>query len=198
MGAAALVVFPTLAHAELTTTMRLGARSADVTELQTFLAQDNTIYPQGLVTGYFGSLTKSAVSNFQARYGLGRDGIVGPLTRAAINERMGGGMTNNGMAPTISPVSVNPSKNNASVSWSTNTPATGLVYYSTTPLSTYEYNNSVTVSGMTAMTDNNQHSIQSVALPNLQGGTTYYYLVYVTGQNGQVSVTWPSTFMTTN
>lgn len=194
----AVSAIPAIASAELTTTMKVGARSADVTELQTFLAQDNTIYPQGIVSGYFGSLTKSAVSNFQARYNLGRDGIVGPMTRAVINQQMAGGMGNSGNAPVISPVTVNPSKNNASISWTTNTPSQGIVYYNTSPLSTYEYENSVTVSGMTAMTDNNQRTTQSVALPNLQGNTLYYYLVYVTGQNGQVSVSWPATFMTTN
>ncbi len=198
LGAMALSAIPAIASAELITTMKVGSRSADVTELQTFLAQDTTLYPQGLVTGYYGFLTKAAVSNFQARFGLGRDGIVGPLTRAVINQQLLGGMGNNGTAPVISPVSVNPSKNNASISWTTNTPSQGLVYYSTTPLSTYEYENSVTVSGMTAMTDNNQRTTQSVGLPNLQGNTLYHYLVYVTGQNGQVSVTWPATFMTTN
>jgi len=56
--------------ATLTRQLELGMRGDDVSSLQTFLAQDVTIYPQGLVTGYFGSLTKSAVSNFQARNGI--------------------------------------------------------------------------------------------------------------------------------
>ena len=38
-----------------------GARGADVTSLQQLLAADASVYPEGLVTGYFGSLTRAAV-----------------------------------------------------------------------------------------------------------------------------------------
>jgi len=37
-----------------------------------------------------------------------------------------------------------------------------------------------------------------VSLQNLQPNTTYFYLIYTTDQKGNVSVTWPSTFQTTN
>ncbi len=198
-GAMVLILIPTAASAELTTTMRTGSRSSDVRELQTFLASDRAIYPQGLVTGYFGFLTKAAVSNFQSRNSLSKDGIVGPMTRAVINQQMGGVVNNNnGNAPTISNVYINPSRNSAVVNWATNTPAQGKVYYSSSPLSTYEYENSVDVSGQVAMTDLNQRNSQNVSLNNLQANTIYYYLIYVTGQNGNVSVTWPATFTTSN
>jgi peptidoglycan hydrolase-like protein with peptidoglycan-binding domain len=133
---------------------------------------------------------------YQTAHSLSADGIVGPMTRAALNG--GGQQTTNGNAPTISSVYVSPSRNSVSVNWGTNTPAQGKVFYSTSPLTTYEYENSVDVSGMTAMTDTSARTSQSVSLTNLQAGTTYYYLIYTTGQNGEVSVTWPSTFMTTN
>ncbi len=198
LGAMALILIPTIASAEITTTLKTGSRSSDVTELQTFLATDSTIYPQGLVTGYFGFLTKAAVSNFQSRNGLSKDGIVGPMTRAVINQQLGGNIGNNGNAPTISGVYVSSSRNNANVIWNTNTPAQGKVFYSSSPLTTYEYENSVDVSGQVAMTDLNARTSQNVSLSSLQAGTTYYYLVYTTGQNGNVSVTWPATFMTAN
>ena len=198
LGALALVLAPTIASADITTSLKLGVRNSDVITLQTFLATDSSLYPQGLVTGYYGSLTKAAVIRFQNRNGLSPDGVVGPMTRAVLNQQMGGGLSNSGMAPTISSVYVNPSRNSASVNWGTNTPAQGMVYYSTNPLSTYEYENSVTVSGQTAMTDSSARTSQSVSLNSLQAGTTYYYLIYTTGQNGNVSVTWPSTFTTTN
>ena len=38
-----------------------GERNSDVTSLQQFLAADVSVYPEGLVTGYFGSLTRAAV-----------------------------------------------------------------------------------------------------------------------------------------
>lgn len=37
-------------------------------------------------TGYFGSLTKKAVQNFQTKYGLNPDGVVGKITRSKLNE----------------------------------------------------------------------------------------------------------------
>ncbi len=195
--ALSIIAIPTLASADLSLLLKYGSRGTEVSALQTFLARDNTIYPQGLVTGYFGSLTKSAVSNFQARNGLSHDGIVGPMTRAVINQQMGGVVLTGG-APTISNVYTTSSRNSVSVNWNTNELAKGVVYYSINPLSTYEYENSVDVSGTTAMTDSSARTLQNVSIQNLQAGTTYYYLIYTTDQAGMVSVTWPTTFTTTN
>lgn len=189
IAAFAFVFLPLTAFAELTTTMKVGSRGADVKELQAFLGVG--------ADGVFGLVTKGAVMRYQTAHSLFADGIVGPMTRAALNG--GGQQTNNGNAPAISNVFVNPSRNNATVNWGTNVPSRGMVYYSTSPLVTYEYENSVDVSGLTAITDSdNTHMSQSVSLLSLQAGTTYYYLVYTTGQNGNVSVSWPATFTTTN
>lgn len=75
-------------------TLRFGMTNDDVKRLQTLLATDPAIYPEGLTTGYFGSLTHRAVRNFQAKYGIvstGNEestgyGLVGPKTRAKIKE----------------------------------------------------------------------------------------------------------------
>jgi hypothetical protein len=77
------------------TNLSLGMRNMDVTRLQQFLkAQGPGIYPSGLVTGYFGNLTKLAVIKFQEKYksevltpaGLSKGtGFVGNLTRQKIN-----------------------------------------------------------------------------------------------------------------
>ena len=54
--------------------------------LQQFLKdQGYQIYPEGLVTGNFGNLTKSAVIRFQGKYGIIQTGFVGILTRTKIN-----------------------------------------------------------------------------------------------------------------
>ena len=78
--------------------LRFGMRGEDVKCLQQFLkSQGPEIYPEGLVTGYFGPLTFSAVKRFQQKYwqeilspwGLTKDqptGFVGPTTRAKINQ----------------------------------------------------------------------------------------------------------------
>src|SRR5689334_1364942 len=92
MCAALLAVGMTnVAKADITTTLRVGSRGSQVSQLQSFLKTDSSIYPQGLVTGYFGSMTKAAVIRLQAREGLAADGIVGPITRARINTLIGGG-----------------------------------------------------------------------------------------------------------
>ncbi|MCX8015752.1 MAG: peptidoglycan-binding protein [Patescibacteria group bacterium] len=68
-----------------TKTLQKGMSDPEVTTLQQVLKTDSSIYPEGLVTGYFGSLTEAAVKKFQAKYGLDQVGIVGPATRAKLN-----------------------------------------------------------------------------------------------------------------
>jgi len=73
---------------QFTSDFGLGSRDAStagaVTELQRFLAKNPTLYPEGLVTGYYGNLTKRAVQRFQASKGISQTGYVGPLTRDAV------------------------------------------------------------------------------------------------------------------
>ena len=76
--------------------LKYGSKSNDVKYLQVFLkSQGTVIYPEGLVTGYFGPLTKQAVIRFQLKYKLITSdqniaaGYVGPKTRNLINEMMG-------------------------------------------------------------------------------------------------------------
>lgn len=65
----------------------IGVRNTqEVQCLQQFLKdQASGIYPEGLVTGYFGNLTSLAVKRFQAVHGIPQTGFVGPLTRAKMN-----------------------------------------------------------------------------------------------------------------
>ena len=78
----------------LTRTMKRDSRSSEVYALQSFLALDKSIYPEGLATGYFGPATERAVQRFQAKgalvdYGTPGStgwGIVGPKTRDLIEK----------------------------------------------------------------------------------------------------------------
>jgi hypothetical protein len=87
--ATSAVLFTPRASAQVTgsinSQLEIGMSGPAVTQLQTFLAMDSSIYPEGLVTGYFGSLTRAAVLRFQARYGIDQVGRVGPQTLARIN-----------------------------------------------------------------------------------------------------------------
>lgn len=56
-----------------------------VSALQSFLVSKGFLtMPTGTPMGYFGGLTKTAVKNFQAAFGISSTGYVGPLTRAQI------------------------------------------------------------------------------------------------------------------
>jgi len=57
--------------------------------LQQFLTNLGTqIYPEALITGYFGPLTQAAVKRYQAWQGIITTGYFGPLTRAAVNNKL--------------------------------------------------------------------------------------------------------------
>ena len=64
----------------------LGMKNSQVSQLQEDLAKNSALYPEKLVTGYFGQLTLRAVKNFQAKYGIRQTGYVGPLTRTKLNQ----------------------------------------------------------------------------------------------------------------
>ncbi len=66
----------------------IGVKASDQVKcLQQFLkVQDSNIYPEGLITGYFGNLTKAAVIRFQQKYQISSTGFAGVLTRAKINQ----------------------------------------------------------------------------------------------------------------
>jgi hypothetical protein len=67
-------------------TLAKGSIGYDVTLLQIFLSQNKSIYPEGVISGYFGSLTEIAVKKFQNKYGISPIGIVGPKTSATIDK----------------------------------------------------------------------------------------------------------------
>ena len=86
---------PTTCEPLLTSFLKAGtANYAEVKKLQQFLAQDQAVYPEAIVSGYYGSLTARAVTRFQEKYasdiltpiGLRRGtGSVGPATMKKIN-----------------------------------------------------------------------------------------------------------------
>jgi hypothetical protein len=91
-------VSPKISCTKILNNLKYGMRSPEVKCLQEFLkSQGPEIYPEGLVTGYFGPLTLAAVKRFQQKYwqeilapwGLTKDqptGFVGSTTRSKINQ----------------------------------------------------------------------------------------------------------------
>ena len=75
-------------------TLKRGMRNNDTKRLQELLASDPSIYPEGLITGYFGPLTEKAIQRFQSKNNIVSSGnpkstgygLVGPKTRAKLQE----------------------------------------------------------------------------------------------------------------
>lgn len=74
----------------LTRTLMYGMTGEDIKWFQTFLMNENAgtsarALTDAGATGYFGTLTKSAAIEYQRSVGLVADGVIGPMTRAAID-----------------------------------------------------------------------------------------------------------------
>ncbi len=195
------------ASATITVSLDLGSTGSDVTALQTYLATNASIYPSGLITGYFGPLTQAAVQRFQTTQGIVSSGTpestgygrVGPRTMSVLNSLM--------LQPTPivwdqSPILSYPmiqrTNTSATFTWTTNEPAQGQVYYDTSALRADEatgprqlpYVSGSYVAGVSGQLNH------VITISNLQPNTLYYYLVRATDNSGNMSMIWPSTFHT--
>ena len=86
-GALALLLIALLASSALAVNYRLGDESDEIATVQTALKQLK--FYAGDITGHFGAKTETAVIQFQRRYKLNADGIVGEETLAKIYEKAG-------------------------------------------------------------------------------------------------------------
>ncbi len=90
-------LFATPSFAPFKATLKRGMRNNDTKRLQELLASDPSIYPEGLITGYFGPLTEKAIQRFQSKNNIVSSGspkstgygLVGPKTRAKLQEVFG-------------------------------------------------------------------------------------------------------------
>lgn len=73
----------------ITAGLKLGSSGEEVKVLQSALATDKSIYPSGLISGYYGELTKQAVINFQQKYSLSQTGEIDRQTADKFNEVYG-------------------------------------------------------------------------------------------------------------
>ena len=72
--------------ADLLTMLRQGDEGENVRILQALLAADPELYPEGMITGYYGGLTAAAIRRFQKRHGLEQVGFIGPRTLAQLKQ----------------------------------------------------------------------------------------------------------------
>lgn len=208
VGSVTLALFASFAFnllvtqaATLDRQLEIGMSGSDVGVLQTYLATDRNVYPEGLITNYFGSLTQRAVSVFQTNNGIPSVGRVGPVTLIAINNKLNDSTVGlNRTVPMISSVKITTTSSSATFNWNTNEPAAAIVYYDTKPIMLTEASSftDITVSGTPALAEATLNYAHNVELKNLSSDTKYYYVVYVRDANGNVTITWPSDFSTEN
>ncbi|VAW31933.1 hypothetical protein MNBD_CPR01-2, partial [hydrothermal vent metagenome] len=82
-----------------TTNLYIGVKNkaSNVARLQKILSKDTKIYPEGIISGYFGHLTSRAVQRFQCAYNIVCEGnpwttgygVFGPKTRKVFNSVYG-------------------------------------------------------------------------------------------------------------
>lgn len=65
-------------------TMIKGMTSDAIKDLQNVLKSDPSVYPEGLVTGYYGNLTEQAIKRLQKKYNISVTGIVDDATQSII------------------------------------------------------------------------------------------------------------------
>ncbi|MHB8660420.1 MAG: fibronectin type III domain-containing protein [Minisyncoccota bacterium] len=194
-----------LAHAQstdrtpLSTQLGVGSTGSDVQRLQTFLAMDATVYPQGIVSGFYGPLTRNAVAQFQIGYGLPPVGNVGPLTLQKINGLLAAGTPPDVDAPFVGSVKVTPASTSAVITWTTNESALGKVHYDTAPITILETSTAKTepITNGTMVAEQNYTGTHSITLSGLTPNTLYYYSLESVDIAGNVSVSLPAVFTTT-
>ncbi len=200
------MIAPSLASADFnqisgSTTLHVGSKGNSVKALQAFIASDRDIYPAGTQDGNFGPATKAAVIQFQLRFNLTPDGIVGGGTRGVINDLISSGLNIDVDAPAINNLSVNPVGRNVNISFTSNEPVMAIVYYDTNRLTWAQWDEremslkipEITGSRNTdlAFTNNKQFT-----LSNLSPNTNYNYTVLAKDRSGNVTFIWPTVLTT--
>ena len=79
---------------QFTTHLRYGMKTEEVFRLQILLSTIPGVYPEGLITSFYGTLTTKAVERFQSKMNIVHSGTpettgfgaVGPLTRLELNK----------------------------------------------------------------------------------------------------------------
>lgn len=67
-----------------TESLEYGVTNDDISYIQKLLATDPEIYPEAIVSGFFGPKTQEAIRKLQTRFNLDPVGVIGPATRTIL------------------------------------------------------------------------------------------------------------------
>ena len=179
-------------------TLMFGSRGDDVRSLQEFLSKDILVYPAGLVTGYFGPLTRDAVTQFQLGYNISPVGQVGPTTLKKINALISAGTRVDVTAPRLLMLTLTILPQKATFTSTSDEPVKVSIFFDTKSLTVVETSQAKIepyVSG-NVLTDVSLSAGKQMTLDNLLPHTTYYYRIQVTDEADNVTITDERTFTT--
>lgn len=198
-----------VAHAAtISRQLDLGSTGQDVTTLQNYLSTNANWYPSGLVTGFFGNMTQSGVQKFQAAQGIVSNGTpattgygrVGPATLNVLNNLMNAGNQSFLFTvPVLSQLTARTTQTTGTLSWSTNEPTVGQIYWSTNPILSDEAtgpNQMPFVSGTLALDAGGLQTNHVVTISNLQPNTLYHVFTRSIDNSGDMTLTLDNTFRT--
>lgn len=155
----------------LTGSLSQGTRSDDVKTLQTLLAKDSHIYPEGYVTGYYGALTSVAVGRFTSKHGKPSLSV----------ENVG--------VPRISEIAATSTPTSMTVAWKTDVPTSAKIWWgSPGPLDAER---------MTPITTANfSENHQAVFSGMIYASTRYAFIISASDKNGNTSTTTEQIYVT--
>ncbi|MDO8435761.1 MAG: peptidoglycan-binding protein [bacterium] len=194
--------------------LRMGMSGDDIKSLQELLATDSDVYPEKLITGYFGKMTERAIKKLQRKLCLEEVGSVGPKTMARINELLEEGAGSSGKIPpglltapgiqkklcgtstpdTTAPVisditATSTTATTTQIQWLTDEKANSKVWYGiSTPVDT------TTSTAMISSSDNVLN--HSITLSDLTASTTYYYVIASTDKSDNTATATEKSFTT--
>jgi peptidoglycan hydrolase-like protein with peptidoglycan-binding domain len=148
-----------------------GTRSDEVKTLQTLLAEDPQIYPEGYVTGYYGTLTSAAVERFKNKHA--KPGIS--------VESIG--------VPHIFEIAATTTKTTMTVAWKTDVPTSAKIWWgSPGPLDAER----MTPISTTAFSEDHR----ALFTGGIFASTTYAFIIAVSDKDGNTSTTTEQIYVT--
>lgn len=148
-----------------------GTRSDNVATLQTLLAKDVQIYPEGYVTGYYGKLTSAAVERFKNKHDKPRVSVESVAV------------------PHIFGLSATSTKTTMTVVWGTDVPTSAKIWWgSPGPLDTER----MTPVSTAALSESHQAYFSG----GIFASTTYAFVIAVSNKDGNTSTTTEQIYVT--